>query len=80
MRRYGGRTVSDMHLGDLAADFEHYMSEFSARRDCARKATVKNPFDDRDTPDLFTILSEPWSEDEVEEFLELVQVPEKPSA
>ena len=69
-----------MHLGNLAADFEHYMTEFSARRESARKATIRNPFDERDTPDLFTILSEPWSEHEVEEFLDLVKVPQRASS
>ena len=68
--------MSRLHLNDLAADLENYMTELSARRASACKARPENPFDGRDTPDLFTILSEPWSETEVDEFLELVKVPE----
>ncbi len=68
--------MAELHLSDLAADLESYMAELSARRSSACKARPENPFDGRDTPDLFTILSEPWSDTEVEEFLELVRVPE----
>jgi hypothetical protein len=72
----GGHSVSELHLNDLAADLESYMAELSARRASACRVGPENPLDGRDTPDLFTILSEPWSDTEVEEFLELVKLPE----
>ena len=72
--------MEELHLTDLAADFEHYLSELSARSSSVRRATVRNPFDGCDTPDLFTLLAEPWSDNEVEEFLDLVRIEEKPGA
>ena len=72
--------MEELRLTDLAADFESYLSELSARCSSVRRATVRNPFDGRDTPDLFTILAEPWSESEVEEFLDLVGMEERPRA
>lgn len=72
--------MEELHLTDLAADFEHYLSELSARCSPVRRATVRNPFDGRETPDLFTLLAEPWSENEVEEFLDLVRLEEDPGA
>ena len=74
--RKWGRTVGKLQLTHLAADFDHYMAELAERRSSACRVNLDNPFDSRDTPDLFTILSEPWSETEVREFLELVRVPD----
>ena len=65
-----------LHLTHLAADFEHYVAELTARRQTSCPAEPDNPLDGSETPDLFTILSEPWSDTEVQEFLELVKVPD----
>ena len=72
--------MEELHLADLAADFESYLSDLSARSSSARRASMRNPFDGRETPDLFTILAEPWSDSEVEEFLDLVNMEEEPSS
>ena len=68
--------MGKLELTHLAADVEHYMAELATRRATACKARLENPFDGRSTPDLFEILSEPWSDTEVQEFLELVKVPD----
>ena len=72
--------MEELHLTDLAADFEHYLSELSARCTSVKRATVRNPFDGRETPDLFTLLAEPWSDNEGEEFLDLVKLEEQPNS
>jgi hypothetical protein len=72
--------MGELQLGDLAVDLEHYLSGLSERCTSARRAKTQGTSEGRETLDLFTLLAEPWSETEVQEFLTLVKIEEPPGS